>query len=55
MDREEYTQKMKLILNYADKYRIIKLDPTLKIEKKITESLKTPGRKDTLMTAFVTS
>ena len=39
MDREEYTQKMKLILNDADKYWIIKRDPTLKIEK-ITESLK---------------
>ena len=40
MDKEEYTQKMKRILDDADKYRIIKRDPTLKIEKKITESLK---------------
>ena len=40
MDREEYTRKMKQFLNDADKYRIIKHDPTLKIEKKITESLK---------------
>ena len=40
MDREEYTQKMKLILNDADKYQIIKWDPTLKLERKITESLK---------------
>ena len=40
MDREEYTRKMKLILNDADKYRIMKCDPTLKIERKITESLK---------------
>ena len=33
-------QKMKQILNDADKYRVIKHDPTLKIEKKITKSLK---------------
>ena len=31
---------MKLILDDADKYRIIQCDPTLKIEKKISESLK---------------
>ena len=40
MDREEYTQKMKLIQGDADKYWIIQCDPTLKIEKKISESLK---------------
>ena len=40
MDREEYAQKMKLILGDADKYWIIQCDPTLKIEKKISESLK---------------
>ena len=40
MDREEYTRKMKLILNDADKYRIVKCDPTLKIERETTKSLK---------------
>ena len=53
MDREEYRWKMKLIKNDADKNQIINHDPTLKIEKKVTEPRKHTWRKDTLMTASV--
>ena len=38
MDREEYNNKMRDLLKQDD-YRIIKKDPTLKIEKKIKEAL----------------
>lgn len=51
---KDYARKMKLILNDAERYRVIKRDPNLKIEK-ITQTLKHLWKVGTLMTVNVTS
>ena len=41
MDHEDYIMKMMEILDDVDKYRVLSRDQTLKVEKKISSSLKT--------------